>query len=145
MGDGLCNSGNNTNHNTDLCNWDGGDCCALTCDDGEYNCGYTANGNYVGFNQCLEPDVCDVRDPSVLGDGSCTAPYNTDLCNWDGGDCCERTCVSTDDNECAGEFPNCLDPASQPINLCRAPNQNLVGDGICQPGTLFNNGNCSWE
>ncbi len=35
--------------------------------------------------------VC--TSPAFYGDGWCDKPNNENACNWDGGDCCEDTCV----------------------------------------------------
>ena len=46
-------------------------------------------------------DACEVAHPSWLGDGWCdydygsTRCYNTEACGFDGGDCCEESCVSS--------------------------------------------------
>ena len=57
---------------------------------------------------------------SFLGDEICqdnfNSCYNTAICNWDGGDCCEETCQSDkgDDgwNFCGSDGYACLNPAS---------------------------------
>jgi len=39
------------------------------------------------------PAGCNVMHPEMLGDGNCDGgSYNTALCNWDGGDCCDTDC-----------------------------------------------------
>jgi len=46
-----------------------------------------------------------------VGDGYCDDPkYNKEACDWDGGDCCEDTCVS--ESYTCGNYYNCLDPAA---------------------------------
>ena len=39
---------------------------------------------------------CEVQYPELIGDGSCHSfgNYNTLECNWDGGDCCQDSCVA---------------------------------------------------
>jgi hypothetical protein len=39
------------------------------------------------------PTGCKVSHPEMLGDGNCDGgDYNTELCNYDGGDCCAADC-----------------------------------------------------
>jgi len=128
VGDGYCDG---APYNTADCDWDGGDCCAETCTNGDYTCGV------AGYN-CLDPSVesqdCNVPNPSWIGDGYCdAAPYNTEACGWDGGDCCECTC--TDGAYTCGYVGyNCLDPnAGVPPN-CDGPIQSCeLADfaGLC--------------
>jgi hypothetical protein len=56
------------------------------------------------------PDNCEVSNPDMLGDGHCDGgTYNTEACNFDGGDCCEAQCRSalhtcgTGGYQCAGD------------------------------------------
>lgn len=53
---------------------------------------------------------CDVAHQAWVGDGRCDRDgcYNTQSCNWDGGDCCQATC----EGECSVPF-NCRDPQAQ--------------------------------
>jgi hypothetical protein len=50
----------------------------------------------------LKPDTpgipnCGVAHLNWVGDGWCDyGLYNTQECKWDGGDCCEQTCVDDD-------------------------------------------------
>lgn len=46
-----------------------------------------------------------------LADGYCNSNFNTPLCLYDGGDCCECTCVSTSYYTCGYNGYECLDPA----------------------------------
>lgn len=91
LGDGYCDMGD---YNTEDCEWDGGDCCEATCTNSTYVCGT------VGYD-CKG---CHAPNTEWLGDGYCDiGVYNTEECGWDGGDCCETTCVSSDTNTC-GRF-----------------------------------------
>jgi hypothetical protein len=95
-GDGWCDQ----DLNREECGWDGGDCCFETCTDDEtadFECG-------SGGFQCKDrnyarkvPDECllDVPFPEWVGDGICDTwgYYNAPRCNYDGGDCCEDTCI----------------------------------------------------
>eukprot|EP00904_Undaria_pinnatifida_P003008 jgi/Undpi1/12708/HiC_scaffold_6.g02376.m1 len=118
-GDGDCDLINNT----EACGYDGGDCCECTCVTSSYTCG--ENGGYA----CLDPDAACVDDDDIttlpsseeaciegfLSDGDCDLTNNIDECGYDGGDCCECTCVSTDEYTCGddnhGGFA-CVDPGA---------------------------------
>ena len=77
LGDGVCD----LRYMRDDCNWDDGDCC------------------HVGSGYCpyaVTTSICNVSDPSKLGDGHCQMngtsfrdEYVTYKCDWDGGDCCD--------------------------------------------------------
>eukprot|EP01083_Nonionella_stella_P149359 474267_1 len=49
----------------------------------------------------------------AVGDGYCQDDLNIAECNWDGGDCCEETCVDAA-YTCFGSFSDCLDPDYAP-------------------------------
>ena len=72
-------------------------------------------------NDCSERcSGCSVVSEDFLGDGMCesTGGYNTDACNWDGGDCCESTCVDGS-YYCGahGDF-SCQDPTATDQQSC---------------------------
>jgi hypothetical protein len=51
---------------------------------------------------------CDVENPVWVGDGYCDdAPYNTEECQWDGGDCCLTEVITDFCTAC-----ECLDPSA---------------------------------
>ncbi|CAM9621229.1 unnamed protein product, partial [Laminaria digitata] len=132
MSDGDCDLQNNTEE----CGYDGGDCCECTCvDTREYTCGHRTHG---GFS-CLDPSAPCVDDddvtalpddsldstrptsqgciPSYISDGDCDRQYNTEDCGYDGGDCCECTCVDTVEYTCSdhgsrGSSFACVDPSA---------------------------------
>lgn len=60
------------------------------------------------------PTDCSADYDVWIGDGYCDpAPYNSWECNWDGGDCCEETCVTNQTNTkspCGMNGYTCLDP-----------------------------------
>lgn len=106
LGDGYCDAAANDL----LCGYDGGDCCATTCQPGGlYACG--ANG----FD-CRDPaapapppaDPCPVPS-SWISDGYCDGAANNLDCDWDGGDCCAATCVDSV-YLCGSAGLACLDP-----------------------------------
>ena len=59
----------------------------------------------------IAPTGCDVPDPAYVGDGGCDiyGEYNTEAWNYDGGYCCESTCV--DNIFFCGDYEyDCKDP-----------------------------------
>ena len=112
--DGQCDASNNVA----TCGWDGGDCCESTCWAEDGICG---SRGYM----CLDPDVDDDSEGSLVtapapdpsncdnpgyhADGWCDAMNNVAECGWDGGDCCESTCVERDFS-CGSAGYTCLDP-----------------------------------
>jgi hypothetical protein len=134
-------------YNTERCGWDSGDCCESTCRGA--SCGLNVNGTEVGFNFCLNTDICNVNNQSQLGNGFCNGgDYNTDRCNWDGGDCCAATC--RDGEGKCGEslggviigYPQCENP-----NVCNVRNLSSLGDGLCNTGNNSNHNTelCDWD
>ncbi len=112
LGDGFCDP---APYNTPSCNYDGGDCCEGSCSCQGFECYAPCGSN--GY-ECVDPDhggsgpgnLCSV-DPVVLGDGYCdSGQANTLECDWDGGDCCEESCVSTSVNTCGVNDYTCLNP-----------------------------------
>jgi hypothetical protein len=104
-------------YNTLATCWDGGDCCNSTCNN--YTILYsniarqTCGSN--GYN-CLNPLAIEVIQnhpcrsiplPNQVRNGWCDPSNNIAPC-WDGGDCCNATCVGT----CVSF--DCLDPKNQP-------------------------------
>mgnify|MGYP006979907580 CR=1 FL=1 len=91
---------------------------------------------------CLDPDAtdvgavseCDVPSPSWIGDAYCDASssyYNTAACAWDGGDCCEESCLHEDTPyECGTNSYVCLDPTYSD-GSCQAPYSSWLSDGYC--------------
>jgi hypothetical protein len=68
----------------------------------------------------LNLEDCQVGHPEHIGDGWCDGDiaYNSDVCNYDGGDCCQATCNSV---LCGQNGWSCLDPSAteNPISLRR--------------------------
>lgn len=143
LGNGVCDDA----VNSAICHWDGGDCCPSTCN---------GSGCSNVFD-CLDPNAtdsgtasaCQVSSPEWLGDGFCDAvlepEYNSASCNWDGGDCCQETCVSAE-YDCAIYDANqyCVDPNVQNGTVCTATMQHWLGDGYCDGGD-YNTAACNWD
>jgi hypothetical protein len=124
IGDGWCDA--YSPYNTPECGYDGGDCCENTCQDGPYECGVEAPFNCQDPSEPTSAPVptqpplediypnCVVENPEWVGDGWCDSDgdYNTEACGYDGGDCCETTCVSNGEIECGVNAPYvCVDPS----------------------------------
>ena len=68
---------------------------------------------------------CNVAYPEYIGDGYCDhldtgGDYNTAGCDYDGGDCCEESCVDGD-YECGVVGYYCMDPAYADANTTAFP------------------------
>ncbi|CAM9881125.1 unnamed protein product, partial [Laminaria digitata] len=146
VGDGRCHG----HLNTVECEYDGGDCCGCTCVDDINICGVSAN--FV----CLDPSCPDeafeypacTGDIYTLGDGACTDENNFSACWYDGGDCCECTCVDSVSSTC-GDF-DCIDPACpDEVNELALLYPNCTGsisttgDGFCSSSN--NNPSCGYD
>lgn len=150
VGNGMCDAENNT----PSCEYDGGDCCACTCEDGPlYACGEDA------FD-CLDP-ACDVMsgasasdlypfctgDVSTIGDGGCNTANNDPSCGYDGGDCCACTCVDGPVFVCSSLDFACDDPACLDAIIENSPDctgdLSTVSDGQCDAKN--NNEPCNFD
>jgi len=100
---------------------------------------------------------CCVEEPSYLGDGACDprAPYNTEACAFDLGDCCHETCNPDSAYGCftkeGGEYGPfgffCIDPRFGNIdaNKCQVENLEWIGDGGCDTEGGYNTLECGWD
>ena len=160
-GDGFCDMWNFNLHlhlNVAVCNWDGGDCCPSTCatSSGEdcsnvvYECLDESADDYNTTSECI------VDSPSWIADAYCdsssTSMYNTAVCNWDGGDCCEDTCLDEAQSyECGQVVYVCRDPSSSgymDMGDCEVDNQDWIADGYCDIGEGYDGYNteaCMWD
>ena len=85
---------------------------------------------------------CNVPHPNYIGDAFCDGgEYNTLACGWDGGDCCESTCVDTPYKKCSFAKFNCLDPdvIKYSHDCSEIPTENKT-----ECSTLYNNGMCMY-
>ncbi|CAN0381637.1 unnamed protein product, partial [Scytosiphon promiscuus] len=87
------------------------------------------------------------EDLSWLSDGFCDSATNNPDCGYDGGDCCECTCVDGPWFSCSSIGFNCLDPACPDEDASPYPNCtghfNWLNDGWCDPET--NNRACGYD
>ncbi|CAN0436247.1 unnamed protein product [Pylaiella littoralis] len=155
IGDGFCNPDNNKAE----CNYDGGDCCECTCVAPE-----TWGGacDWWGGFACIDPDAVCVDDDSVtvdmiencdapgIGNGYCEISNNNAECAYDGGDCCDCTCVSSTDYYCTLGFA-CIDPEAACVNddditvdMIENCGRVLgIGDGYCDQDN--NKAECGYD
>jgi len=100
--------------------YDGGDCCNSTCQNNTlyYNSIARQTCGSNGYT-CIDPRSLEVQFPSLypcasiqlpnqVGDGVCDSINNINSC-WDGGDCCNQTCVGL----CS--YLDCKDPKWLPV------------------------------
>lgn len=80
-------------------------------------------------------DIC-TGTPAFIGDGPCD-PSNSNLsCNYDGGDCCECTCIDGPEYTCGSNGYDCVNAACTHPDVrssypeC-AGDSLLWGDGFC--------------
>ena len=131
-------------NNNESCDYDGGDCCGCTCISGlDYDCG--ANDFFCRDpnSGCVDPRVdmylnCTDGHIPAIGDGRCDAENSNEGCYYDGGDCCECTCITGRDYDCGAHGFFCRDPNSGCSNprIDMYPNYTIdrkqyVGDGWC--------------
>uniref|UniRef100_A0A7S1TZS8 LNR domain-containing protein n=1 Tax=Phaeomonas parva TaxID=124430 RepID=A0A7S1TZS8_9STRA len=107
LGNGVCN----LEANIDECSWDGGDCCASTCNHAD-----CATATFT----CTDPDAVDTLNCDYEGyknDGYCDHPTsNTFACSWDGGDCCPSTCDPSAGACQNNDATTCYDESIAPYN-----------------------------
>eukprot|EP01083_Nonionella_stella_P296156 1006181_1 len=100
LSDGWCDDQSGA-YNTAPCAYDGGDCCEETCVNSSNICGSNGyaciNPSIVATNSPHNMSGCNVASLDWINDGYCDdyGGYNTAPCFYDGGDCCEETCVNS--------------------------------------------------
>jgi len=108
-------------------------------DNGADNGGGQNNNNNNNFINCTALTSCEWEGmhKNWVGDGVChdnmDGCYNTAICGFDGGDCCEDTCNITERSsytECGHDGYACKDPASAKCNPTltkKCPSTNANG------------------
>ena len=112
-----------------------------------------------GFFPWEKNPSCCVPNPNFLGDGACDpdAPYNTEACGYDGGDCCKGTCDSGSIFGCVTKMHDqfgdygpfgfyCLDPSQEDSidrSACANVKKDRIGDGMCNPE--YNTAGCNYD
>lgn len=93
------------------------------------------------WDKCVSQTTDCSGDVRFLNDGFCDPETNNEACSFDGGDCCECTCVDSAGYFCGVIGFNCLDPACPgevPSQFPECPGRfDWLGDGFCD--TEFNN------
>ncbi|CAN0178900.1 unnamed protein product, partial [Ectocarpus sp. 4 AP-2014] len=146
VGNGYCYELNNIEE----CDYDGGDCCECTCGD--------ESGDLDDFSctdfACVDPNapcVDDITDDTFedclnFGDGFCNDYNNNEQCGYDGGDCCECTCVvstswSTESGctefACIDPMAPCADDDDITADAVESCIIEYLGDGICDASNNF--------
>lgn len=64
----------------------------------------------------------------TVGDGVCDTSNNVALCEFDAGDCCPSTCVSSA-GVCTTETRNCLNPSASDYPYSAYPNCTSIEEG----------------
>jgi hypothetical protein len=84
-------------------------------------------------------DVSDATDlataVAAAGDGYCDLLFNTHVCGWDGGDCCEDTCVSGTYGDGRSRVLDVLPAAQQHGNRLRRRHQFGTSTSISTSST----------
>ena len=147
VGNGFCND----ETNNAICNYDGGECCAMD-----------VNPNNCSECACNILETCMAGYHPLVGNGFCNEETNIDECNYDAGDCCgynitsehctqctcfhRETCLAgvshvfVGDGVCNDET-NILECSYDGGDCCLNP--NVVGDGICNDET--NHLGCNYD
>jgi len=139
-GDGVCDDANNNCG----CDYDGGDCCPKSL-------GKAVSTKYCKECKCLDPD--NQSDPNCKGackfknykgDGNCDDENNNCGCEYDGGDCSEKSLGKAVNKKYCKEC-KCLDPKNQADANCQGTCKfkNYKGDGNCDDEN--NNCGCGYD
>ena len=146
LGNQICNNFTNT----EVCNWDGGDCCGTNVNKTSCTIGCECldpnwSLNITTPDPFTPPSSCG--SPQYFGDDSCDDENNNAACGWDGGDCCGNTvnveyCLTCQCLDPNGIVPTTNTPSnSTTMSLCRSP--QYIGDGYCDDNN--NIWLCDWD
>jgi len=76
---------------------------------------YDSNSVYYAkmYKMPVSDTLCNIKYNYWIGDGMCdrNGGYNTEECNYDGGDCCQETCVYNGYFGCGFRSLDCKDPS----------------------------------
>merc|ERR1712019_297664 len=134
-GDGNCDDENN---NKD-CDYDGGDCCPKTVAGGVVKTKYCQKCACVDPNNQVKPTGPKCGVPDYKGDGNCDDENNNKGCDYDGGDCCEKSVGSPVKKDYCKEC-KCLDPNPKGPACGQ---EEYKGDGNCDDDN--NNKGCEYD
>lgn len=138
VGDGYCDSASNIPE----CGYDAGDCCPCTCVPSEdWSCG--VDDDFTDFD-CKDPDSGCLPTPSPtlpdfpdcagfvphIRDGFCDASNNNVECGYDGGDCCECTCVPGTRYSCSVDDDYTVFDCQDPSAICPSTLSGFTGTTI---------------
>jgi len=78
---------------------------------------------------------------AFVGDGTChdRECYNTEVCGFDGGDCCEDTCEGNDFSACGVDGYMCRDPESENCVTCASitEEEEIISESeVCQDNEI---------
>lgn len=102
-----------------------------------------------------QSQACVVSYDSYLGDGHCdemVGDYNIQACGWDGGDCCNSTCIDSTNYTCGVVGYNCRDIEATDYHNgeCTSANFESMNDGYCDQYGFSNDNTlnkeiCDWD
>ena len=101
-------------------------CTFSVCGDGYCN-GQESLATCINDCGCSFDDN-EYIDRSRIGDGYCDQDLNVDCC-WDGGDCCQETCVPK--LAACGSGASGFDTCHSPTLECKACLRSCNGHGVC--------------
>lgn len=83
----------------------------------------TSGTYYEGSYETITTNGCV---PSLIADAVCNNRNNNPWCGYDGGDCCECTCISNDFHECGYYDFDCLSPGGDKCDTSSSTDKQSV-------------------